>query len=206
VIPLLRAALDGTWDPTADPDPRSASGQLVLAGCAGAAAFGAVVGSRYGELQIVSSALKMPLVLLLPLVIALPALHWLHGWSGRPVTWAELVQQAALAVGRTGLALLLGVPLVWLGWKLDLGHGLAVQLVALLVAAAFGTSMAGVLRAASVPVRVAAVGLLAVTLGQTCWILRPFVGSPETEFRWLESPRGDFVDGVVDPMYLETTP
>lgn len=200
---LVRRALDGSLDLRTEPDPAAARGRLLLVGCVAAMAFGAVVGSLHGDLQIVSSALKMPLVLLLPLVVSLPALHWVHGWSGTPIGWAELVEEGSLAVTRVGLALLVGLPLVWLVWRLSPHHANAVQLVVLLVGGAFAVSMRGAFRS-SRTTRLVAIGLLALTLGQTSWILRPFVGSADEDFRWFESPNGDFVQGVIDPMYLET--
>lgn len=206
---LVRKTLDGTLDLRTEADPRAASGRLLGVGCLAAMVFGAVAGSLNGNLQIVSSAVKMPLVLLLPLVVSLPALHWLHGWNGTPIRWVDLVEEGTLAVTRVGLSLLMGVPVIWLAWRLAPHHTIAVQVVVALVAAAFALSMRGLFRfqgGRSQVSRFLAVGLLAATLGQTSWILRPFVGDPADSFRWFEAPTGDFVRGTVDPMYLREAP
>jgi hypothetical protein len=197
---LLRRALQGTLDPREAPE---ATAVLVAAGCAGAAAFGAVTGGAYGGLQIVSSAAKLPFVLLLPLVVCLPALHWSHGFSGASVPWQSLVREGALVVARTGLGLLVGMPFLWIVLRLHPPHALTVQVVALILALVFFASVRPLFQQGSRPHRLGVTLLLALTLGQTCWVLRPFVGDEGQPFRWFEDPRGSFVQGLLDPTYQE---
>jgi hypothetical protein len=199
-IDTLRDALQGTLDPREVPE---ATALLVTAGCAGAMAFGAVTGGAYGGLQIVSSAVKLPFVLLLPLVVCLPALHWSYGFSGAAVPWQSLVREGALVVARTGLGLLVGMPFLWIVMRLHPPHALTVQVVALIVALAFFASVRSLFQLGSRTHRLAVTALLALTLGQTCWVLRPFVGDEDQAFRWFEDPRGSFVQGLIDPTYPE---
>jgi hypothetical protein len=201
---LLRAIFH---EPTTTEESRDDSGARLLWGVVSAAAFGAVVGSLRGDMQMLSAALKMPFVLLLPLAVTLPSLHWLHAWAGHPVPWRTLVRDGATVVGRTGLLLLIGLPVVWLAWRVRLPHAAAVQLLAGIVALAFFGAMRGLfLRSMgdSGVARMMGVGLLAVTLGQTAWVLRPWVAHEGDSFRWFEDAKGDFIDGLIDPMYLSS--
>jgi hypothetical protein len=197
---VLRSALQGNLDLREAPESVPL---LVAAGCAGAVAFGAVTGGAYGGLQIVSSAIKLPFVLLLPLVVCLPALHWSYGFSGAAVPWQSLVREGALVVARTGLGLLVGLPFLWIVLRLHPPHALTVQVVALLVGLAFFASVGPLFQLGSRTHRLAVTLLLALTFGQTCWVLRPFVGDEERAFRWFDDPRGFFVQGLVDPLYRE---
>ena len=203
-VHLLRAIFH---DPTTQPDARDDGGARLLVGVLASVAFGSLVGSLRGDMQMLSAALKMPFVLLLPLAVTLPSLHWLHAWSGHPVAWRALVRDGATVVGRTGLLLLTGLPVVWLAWRFRVPHAAAVQLLAAIVALAFFGAMRGLfLRSMgdSGVARMLGVGLLAVTLGQTAWVLRPWVAHEGDSFRWFEDTQGDFVNGLVDPMYLST--
>jgi hypothetical protein len=199
---ILQSALLGTLEPR-ESEEREVTALLVAAGCAGAAAFGAVTGGSYGGMQILSSAAKLPFVLLLPLVVCLPALHWSHGFLGAAVPWRALVREGALVVARTGLGLLVGMPFLWIAQRLHPPHALTVQAVALIVALAFFASVQSLFRQGPRLHRLAATALLALTLGQTCWVLRPFVGDEGQPFRWFEDPRGSFVQGLLDPTYQE---
>ena len=202
---LLRAIFH---EPTTSDVTRDDSGLRLLVGFVSAAIFGAVVGSLRGDLQMLSAALKMPFVLLLPLAVTLPSLHWLHAWAGKPVAWRTLVRDGATVVGRTGLLLLIGLPVVWLAWRVRMPHAAAVQLLGALVAGAFFGAMRGLFLTSmgdSGLARMIGVGLIAVTLGQTAWVLRPWVAHEGDSFRWFEDAKGDFIDGLIDPMYLEST-
>lgn len=207
-LALTRDALAGRLTPDAfdaDPDPRRITATLLCAGTLGAMAFGAVTGSQQGGLQILSSAVKMPLVLVLPLVLCLPFLHWSYRWAGAPVLWSTLVGHGAVAVCRMGLGLLIGVPVVWIAWHAPLPHAVSVQLVAAVVGGVFLAALWPLFQLGAGAHRLVVVGLLAVTLGQSAWVLRPFVGDGE-RFRWFEDPSGDFVQGLADPMYRVPEP
>ncbi|MCB9664005.1 MAG: hypothetical protein H6732_07815 [Alphaproteobacteria bacterium] len=184
------------------------SARLLLLGMAGAAAFGTVAGSLHGDVQALYAAVKLPLVVVVPLLASLPTLHWLLGAAGDPRPWQALTREAALAVARIGLLLVAFVPVVWVTWGVGPSHAVAVRVLAAVVAAAFVLGMRELFLVASareggVVGRGLAVVLLALTLGQASWALRPFVGAPGDERVFLVGADGLFVRGLVDPMYRD---
>lgn len=191
---------------TTDDTPERSAAALAL-GLGGAAAFGLVLGSLHDAHFVLSSALKLPLVLVLPLAVVAPTLHWLHAAEGEPVPWSSLAARCATVIGRLGLFLFVPLPLVWMLWQGGPAHGDAVAVGALVFAWALAAAMYGVrLMPRSWGRRAIALPLLLAAFGQTAWLLRPWVGHPGDEFTWLLPPQGQFVHGVVDPMYLSRDP
>jgi len=93
-------------------------------------------------------------------------------------------------------------------WVTRPGHAIAIQLLAALMATAFYVGVRPIFlltASALAPLRFAGVALIAITLGQTAWMLRPFVGAPYAPVVFLEDGTGFFLQGVLDPMYRHCT-
>jgi len=203
---LIRAALAAPEQLRQGDDAVTA--RLIGVGALCAAAFGAVVGSLHPGIQPLYSAVKMPLVLILPMVVTLPTLHRLMAATDAPMAWSQLTREAAIAIARIGLLLVITLPLVWFVWVTRPGHAIAIQLLAALMATAFYVGVRPIFlltASALAPLRFAGVALIAITLGQTAWMLRPFVGAPYAPVVFLEDGTGFFLQGVLDPMYRHCT-
>jgi len=179
---------------------RSLITALTAIAAVGAAVFGLAVGLQGGLLQALSSAVKLPLVLLGAAGISLPLLHVGCALAGRrlhPTQLSALVLQAlaTAAVTMAGLAPL--VVVVWLSLGAltpqDLGMScvmgdchaqwyayrrvvLATVGVAAMGGLAGATRLIGVLPMRALLPWTAAFGLAGVQLS---WLLRPLVGTPE---------------------------
>jgi hypothetical protein len=169
----------------------------------GAALFGAVVGSYRGGVQIGFAALKMPLLLLVPLVVGLPAVGALFHLAGRPVAAQRLSMAGLVAMARTALVAVATAPVVWLAYDSGIGYHAAVVLLAgaLLIAGAAGLpSVAAGLGSRTVRTRIAALAalmLLGAITAQTGWVLRPFVARPTAEVSLLRPIEGDILGSLV---------
>jgi hypothetical protein len=94
------AVVDGPADGLSPTDrlARLAPMLLVIL-CAGAALFGAAVGSHRGGIQALYAAMKMPLVFLLPGMVALPAIRVIAG-GPHPCGHARASLAAAVGMAR----------------------------------------------------------------------------------------------------------
>lgn len=187
-----------------DPQRFAAAVPRVLGIALGAAAlFGAVVGSYRGGVQVGYAALKLPALLLVPLVVALPAVAALYRLGGAPIPAARLSLSGLVAVARTALIAVAMAPAVWLAYDSGLGyHAATVLLTAVLALAGLAglpTVVAG-LGPRSVQTRLAALGsviVLALVTAQTGWVLRPFVARPRAEVTLLRPIEGDIFGSLL---------
>lgn len=183
-------------------DQRQLVGASLFAIVLGAAAFGAVVGSFRGDLQIAYAALKLPVALLATLVVCVPAFHVFSLALEQPRTLRATIALAITSAGRGALLLLALSPLLWL----VIDFGASYHESALLAASCYG--LAG-LMSLGILVRglgtggkqllsgVASVALFLAVSGQTSWILRPYLGRPsQAEIPFLRAREGGFTDAV----------
>jgi hypothetical protein len=184
-------------------DLATKAGPLVLLTLLGGAAFGAVVGTFHGGWQVALAALKMPLVLLLPIVVTLPALRAIHSGRGEPVPLrraglAALVGAARIAVLSTAL-----LPVLWLAYSMGLSYRPALLLMAGgmvltglpgLTTIGRAVSPNGQARAGAV---VSTVLLVGVVIAQTGWMLRPFVVTPGAQLTALCPITDDVFTGLI---------
>lgn len=153
-----------------------------------AALFGAVVGSHgAAPLQVLYSALKLPLLLLVSSGLCLPCVLTVtfvlgHGEAGRELARHLLAAQAVVAVALASLA-----PLLALGYLSTTSYDLAKLASALCFALASGAGHVSLRRSTRsarrrLPTIRAAIrgwSFLYVLVGvQLAWLLRPFVGRP----------------------------
>lgn len=189
--------------------PRLALRSL-LVGLAGSALFGAALGSyAQAPLQIVSSALKVPILLGGAAALCFPTFFVVQVLrSARPLSLlrAATLQANALAV----------VGLVWASFSLPVlflvgttGHYVLAQWLSLAIGAAGGMAgfsrfLAGYVACAELPQRRPALRalapyfvLFAVVGGQLAWTLRPFIGSPSQGFQVFRELEGNIVTHVL---------
>ncbi len=162
----------------------------------GGAAFGMVVGSYRGSIQVIYAGMKAPLLLLLPMLIGLPALRAFLAACELRLSWSRLALASLLAVARTAVLAASTSPVLWLYLSLTPDYHRAVLAMAgvLVMVGAPGlwTLMAnlpagGRNRALA---HASALVVFGVLLAQTGWLLRPFVARPRAEvtlFRPIEA-------------------
>ncbi|TNE88785.1 MAG: hypothetical protein EP330_13420 [Deltaproteobacteria bacterium] len=187
--------------------------RLLLLVVLGAAVFGAVVGAYRGGLQVVFAAVKLPVLFLVPLLVALPAVRAIAEAAGAPIRWPRLALAALTGIARTSVIAAALSPAVWLlfTWQLSAGYGDPMPLVdyhlAVLLFAgavfAIGLPMLSTI-AAALPASglkrgvamLASAAVLGVTLAQTGWLLRPFVARPTTEVTFLRPVEEDIFSAL----------
>lgn len=163
----------------------------------GGALLGGIVGSHHGGTQTLYAAVKTPILLVLPPMLALPAVEAAWSLVGTPVRSVHL--RAAALVGMARMAVLAAAlgPLVWLWSSGGIDYHLAVLGFAGTLMLAGIPGILTVLRALPEPAelrRFAVVGSLAVLGGvfaQTGWLLRPFVARPAAEATFLRPVEAD---------------
>lgn len=169
----------------------------------GGALVGGVVGAHHGGLQVAYAALKTPLLLLLPPIIALPAVYATWDLLGGGPSWRRLCAGALVGMSRTAvLAAALG-PLVWLCTSAGIDYHSAVLVFAGSLALAGLPGLMTVLRALPRPAELPRVAVLTSLLvlgasfAQTGWLLRPFVARPTADVAFLRPLEEDIVSGLV---------
>ena len=175
---------------------------LLLATGVGAGLFGAVVGSHHGGIQILFAALKLPVLLLLPPILALPAVHGAWKLIGVEARWRRLSAATLVGMARTAvLAAALG-PVVWLAFSGGLDYHMAVLAFAGTLVLAGLPGIATVLRAlpSGGELRAVAVAgsiaVLGAVFAQTGWLLRPFLARPTAEITLLRPVEEDILSSL----------
>ncbi|MCO4744914.1 MAG: hypothetical protein KC912_08995 [Proteobacteria bacterium] len=182
--------------------------KLIVLVVLGAAVFGAVAGSYRGGVQVLFAAVKLPVLFLVPLIVALPAVRAIAEVSGAPLAWSRLVLAALSGVARTSVIAAALSPGLWLlfSWTYQgrdevvynvIGYHSAVLMFAasvLAVGLPLLLTVASALPATGVRKFVAmgaSAAVLGATLMQTGWLLRPFVARPTTEVAFLRPVEED---------------
>lgn len=207
---LLRAPGDIAADCREDRDLRPLVVTSLLATALGAAAFGGVIGSYRGGVQILYAALKLPAAMLLTLAICAPAFHALAAALGRAFPMRSIVALALAAAGRASLVLLALSPLVWIVLDRGIGYHAAALVCALAYAVAGAAALGVILRglgegAGQLLTTVAFAGVFFAVTGQAGWIFRPYLVRPQTwnaaaghmrEVPFLRAYEGSFADSL----------
>ena len=85
---------------------RMAVGSLLCA-----VVYGTVLGAQVGGWQVVSSPLKLPLILVGTAVICIGALYVLLALAGARLSWMQVIGLAMCSVSASGLTMLAGLPI-----------------------------------------------------------------------------------------------
>lgn len=206
LLPMLDELLRSPQSVAARVQRREDLRPLVLAALAalavGAGAFGAVLGSPRGGLQLAYAAIKLPLSILLTLCLCVPAFAAISRALGRELDLAGMVGLSLSAAARASLVLLAFAPAVWFAIDRGLGYHGSVVLavvcygVAGLSALKIMASGLGV-DARGVGILLCCAAVLLPTGAQSAWMLRPFIGRPSQGsvplFRKKESSFADAV-------------
>lgn len=161
-------------------------GVSLVAIALGTMVFGAVLGSYRGGVQILYAAVKVPVAILAALAICVPAFYAIAAVLGRPWPLRTVASLMLVSAARASLLLLAFSPAVWLGYDL----GLSYHAAALAAAAAYGTaglaSLGLLLRGLGPGVgrwltAATFAALFFGVVGQTGWVLRPYLVRPRTE-------------------------
>lgn len=153
----------------------------------GAAIFGMVVGSYRGGLQVVYAGVKMPLLLLIPVVVSLPAVRAFFMAAELEVDRRSIGLASLTGMARTAVLAAAMAPVLWLFWSLGVDYHTAVLTLAAGLAVVGLPGMVTVVRTLPSGGRrrwMATAGSLVVlglVTAQTGWLLRPFVARPSAE-------------------------
>lgn len=162
--------------------------------------FGAVMGVPGGVYYMLASAIKLPLLVALVTLAALPLFHFLALYSGVPMSAYQTIHlTSGMLVIASVLALAFAPALLAL-W-ISVGHYGLYQLACVAVLALCGAlgilfAKEGLDKMAKAPSR--ARGMLfwiwaavyALMAGQVAWLVRPFIGSPNEPFQLLRGTGG----------------
>ena len=158
---------------------------------ASAAVLGAVVGSYRGGVQLAYAAIKTPVLWLLPVVVALPAVHALYRVFGIAVDYGQVALAALVGTARAALVLGVASPALWLALSIHIDYHRAIVALcaALVLAGGLGLyTIAAILPghgARKVGAHVLAVAAMGVVLAQGGWVLRPFIARPRADVAFL---------------------
>ena len=207
---LLRAPGEIAADCREDRGLREIAVTSLLAVALGAAAFGGVIGSFRGGIQILYAAVKLPAALLLTLALCAPAFHALAAALGRAFPMRSILALALASAGRAALVLLALSPLVWIVLDRGIDYHAAALVCAVAYAIAGAAALGVILRGLGegsgrlVTALAFAAVFFAVT-GQTGWIFRPYLVRPRTwtaaaghmrDVPFLRAYEGSFADSL----------
>lgn len=177
----------------------TAAPRLLGLSAIGCAAFGAAVGAQRDVVQLLYAAVKLPAVVIVPMLVAVPAIRamaaaWGPEASATRAAAAGLVGGALTGVLAAGLA-----PVVWLALAWGLPYAPAVVFVSLALGACgapgvlvIGASLSmGAQRWARGACVLGAAAILGAVSAQTGWLLRPFVARPDIPVVFLRGADGD---------------
>ncbi len=156
-----------------------------------AAVFGGVVGTYRGGIQLLYAAVKLPLLWMLPLLVALPAIRAMHRLCGIGVSYGAVALAMLVGTARAALVLAVASPVLWLMYSVHVDYHVAVLALCGALVAAGGIGLATVARilpgagGAKTLATMLAVAAVGVVFAQSGWVLRPFVARPRAEVAFL---------------------
>lgn len=183
------------------PLARVLPGLLLLIALAGGL-FGLVIGSYRGGVQHLFAAIKLPAVLLLPLVVTLPAIRALYRAAGVDVGYDRLCFAALVGVARASLLAAAMGPALWLLYSVNLDYHRAVMCLcgALVVAGSIGLFTVATLLPGGGRLRItahlASFAIAGLVFAQGGWLLRPFLVRPRAEITFLRPMEADVFSSV----------
>lgn len=169
----------------------------------GGAAFGGVIGSFRGGLQILYGSVKIPLAMMMTLAICAPAFHALAAVLGRPWPMRAVISLVLASAARASLVLLAFAPALWLGVDWGLSYHKAAMAASMAYGlaglAALGVLVRGIGKGQGQWLTTAAfIGMFFAVGGQTAWILRPYLVRPKAEsIPFVRAREGGFADALL---------
>lgn len=187
-----------------DAAPTALVRAVLLTVLAGAGLFGASMGLFRPGPQILSSAVKLPLVLLFTAALSVPVYTATRWAQGAQVNLRQDILLFLSSLALTSLVLAALAPVVLLAVLSGVGyHGIVLTVVACAGAAGLvgvGAFVRAARRLGEGRRRLAALAAAAVfaVVGvQMAWTLRPFVARPRAAFELVRAPEGGFFESVI---------
>lgn len=174
------------------------------------AIYGGIVGSFHSPMQALSSAVKLPALYLITLVVCLPALYIFNALFGSQKTLAQhftyvLSAASVISILLCGFAPVTLFFVITISPIKDYAFYQLLNVVIFALTGVFGvTFLYQAMRpanedSANYKLRLTILrlwlGLYGVVGSQLGWILRPFFGSPG-QFEWFRAREGNFLTGV----------
>ncbi len=177
-------------------------------------AFGAVLGASSGVVQALVSAVKLPLLFLLTMVICFPTLHILNLLFGAKHSTGQLAVLLVASLAATGTILVgfLPVSLFFLMTNDSYSFFKLLNVAILAIAAFYGVRfLANGMRTLhdgldqrQAPNRNSVLTLwillYAFVGSQLAWVTRPYFGVPDMQFEVFRAQRGNFFVDIVDAL------
>jgi hypothetical protein len=189
-----------------DPDPRRTLGvlapRLIAVAVTGMAIFGLVVGSYRGGLQSLFAAIKLPLLLLVPMLVGLPAVRALYAACDVNTSHARLALAALVGMARTGVLAAACGPVLWLLYSVHVDYHVAILSMTGALALVGLPGLATIVRSLPAGGRhrgiaaATSVVLLGLVGAQTGWLLRPFIARPRAEVTFLRPIESDAFSSI----------
>lgn len=184
---------------------------LIISSSAFLAAYGAVLGSTHSIWQALSSAVKLPLLFLVTLVICVPALYIFSVLFGSSQRLPQLVTLVLSAITVTAVLLLSLAPVTFFFMLTTSGYQFFKLLNVFFFAIAGFAGMFFLSRGIKTITATAKEGgakirsmvlyvwilLYAFVGSQMAWTLRPFVGYPEARFELVRELGGNFYTNIL---------
>jgi hypothetical protein len=175
--------------------------------------YGAIIGSFHSLNQALASAIKLPALYLLTLIVCLPALYIFNVLFGSNKTIAQhftyvLSAAAVISLLLCGFAPVILFFLITISPKEDYSFFLLLNVAVFTLTGIFGVSfLYQAMRPEAVSdedlnvhLRSNILRLWLILYGfvgsQLGWTLRPFFGSPTDQFQWFRPREGNFLTGV----------
>jgi hypothetical protein len=168
----------------------------------GAGLFGAALASSRGGIQLLFSAVKLPIVCLMTLVLLTPALTAIAVVLRRPLSLGGTSVLMLASAGRASLVLLALAPVIWLAFDRGLAYHRGIIVACLCYGIAGLEALRMLRRGLGRDVRsLMIIGCFSLVLlpvgGQTAWLLRPYVGRPsQAHVPFLRSRESSFGESV----------
>jgi len=184
---------------------------MVTMAVLGAGSYGFTMGAFGGVKQALASAVKAPLLLALPLTIAIPALYAFNTLLGSGTRLSQIAAVACMAQATTAILLVALAPLsiFFLFTGVSYSFLKVLHVTLFFVAGYFGAFVlyVGLQTVSGRMGKVQNLPLLQIWLclyayigAQMSWILRPFLGDPHRPFALFRSIESSFFKGLADAL------
>jgi hypothetical protein len=168
----------------------------------GSGIFGCVLATSRGGMQLLFSAMKLPLALVATLVLVVPAFYALTASLGRPLSLRSAIGLVLAGTARAALVLVAFTPVVWLALDAGVGYHKGVLLASACYAVSTLAALRLILHGMGADLRALVIlacfaSVMAPVGAQTAWMLRPFFGRPAQAHVPFFRPReSSFLDAI----------
>ncbi len=174
------------------------------------ALYGAVMGSSNSIQQAVSSAVKLPILFLITLLICLPTLYFFNLLFGSRLTLAQTLALVLTAITTTAVLTLSFAPIAIFFWLTAPNYAFFLLLNVIVLSLTGVCGLVFLVRGMTIaqqeesqrpgcsPVLWGWIAIYSFVGTQMAWTLRPFFGAPDLPFRFIGAPGGNFYVSVAN--------